>query len=134
MFRLGLTLFVNKVRTNAQGQERRNMSRKEGFERGEKGKELEERKVLRILMNHGFKQVPTNMATGYRLGWQRLATGNLMEWSWSWQLVNLLMFSTIHGIFITGNCKGLLCQWRTEKETTKLRLSRMARHLKSLIC
>ena len=93
---------------------------------------------MRILLNHhGFKQVPTNMATGYRLGWQRLATGNLMEWSWSWQLVILLMFSTIHGIFTTelsGNCKGLLCQWRTEKETTKLRLSRMARHLKSLIC
>ena len=34
MVSLGLTLFLNKVRTNAQGQERRNMSRKEGRKKG----------------------------------------------------------------------------------------------------
>jgi len=53
---------------------------KRGMRGEKKGKELEERKVLRILLNHhGFKQVPPNMATGYRLGWQRLATGNLIR-------------------------------------------------------
>ena len=54
-----------------------------------------------------------------RLGWQRLATGNLMEWIWSWQLLTLHSISSFHGIFTTDlsvNCIGLSCNWRTERK------------------
>ena len=40
MVSLGLTLFLNKVRTNAQGQERRNMSGEEWLKRKKNEEEL----------------------------------------------------------------------------------------------
>ena len=74
MFSLGLTLFLNKVRTKAQGQERRNMSEEEGVKRERSWKRG---KFLSIhLILHKSQAGHPKMATGNRLGRQRLATGN----------------------------------------------------------
>ena len=130
MVSLGLTLLLNKVRTNAhrychlhtkrinilQG-----LGRRESFEHPSESSWFQAGPT-----KHGNRLQAGLAATGIRqLDWRGAGLGNDSSDE---------QFSTIHGIFTTGvslNCKGLLCPWRTEKKSTKLRLSRMARHLTS---
>ena len=72
MFSLGLTLFLNKGRTKAQGQERQNMSEKKGLKRERSWKRGKFWSIHPSL--HQVQAGTPKIATGNRLSRQR--TGN----------------------------------------------------------